>query len=479
MKTKITVLAGLLLIIMTGCFNSDREDEATLTVNLGGSSTSRAALTSWPPKDDTQFGTLSYEIILSGPTNKTVSVSGSKPIVIPVTAGHYEIEVTAWSDGELYAYGVTSAVVNRGRNSTSVIMRRAGKYEIRINILEYEISIARGNRFTFSASTFYGTLVNPLDKIHGGSGTGTYIWSVSGNESNSTRIDQSGTLLVDTNEKASTLTVTATSENSSSIYGTALVTVVDIANAQTPVILTQPQSAAYIKDSTANDLTVAAYVTDGGTLSYKWYKSTDPSAFGSLITGETDSGYTPDITALGTYYYYVEITNENYGSHINGNHTATITSDVVTVHVSIIDVVRINAGNFQMGQGDIANATPVHTVKLTKGFYMGKYEVTQEQYKVVTASEPSNFNGGKRPVEQVTWYDAVEFCNKLSDMEGLEPVYTITGRTPAYNPGNIPGSYPITGATVNVDWTKNGYRLPTEAEWEYACRAETSTVYSF
>ncbi|MCC5617946.1 formylglycine-generating enzyme family protein, partial [Nostoc sp. CHAB 5836] len=76
-------------------------------------------------------------------------------------------------------------------------------------------------------------------------------------------------------------------------------------------------------------------------------------------------------------------------------------------------------------------------------FFMGKYEITQAQYQAIMGSNPSNFQGEKRPVEQVNWDDAVEFCKKLSQK---------TGKT---------------------------YRLPSEAEWEYACRARTTTPFYF
>ena len=130
----------------------------------------------------------------------------------------------------------------------------------------------------------------------------------------------------------------------------------------------------------------------------------------------------------------------------------------VVTSASGIAMVQIPAGWFSMGsESGSADETPVHRVYIS-AFLMDRYEVTQQQYSAFPLPDPSHFKDPQRPVEQINWTDALAYCNERSLAEGLQPCYDLE-----------------TGA---CDFAANGYRLPTEAEWEYACRAGTSTQYS-
>ncbi|MGE5796241.1 MAG: formylglycine-generating enzyme family protein [Ignavibacteria bacterium] len=98
-------------------------------------------------------------------------------------------------------------------------------------------------------------------------------------------------------------------------------------------------------------------------------------------------------------------------------------------------------------------------------FYIGKYEVTQKDWIEVMGSNPSKFKGDNLPVEMVSWYDCVEYCNKRSIKEGLKPYFNIDKNKKDPNNININDSIKW---TVTINEGANGYRLPTEAEWEYA-----------
>ena len=121
------------------------------------------------------------------------------------------------------------------------------------------------------------------------------------------------------------------------------------------------------------------------------------------------------------------------------------------------EIVTVPGGRFLMGDDDEIDAAP-HEVVLSP-FYIDKNLVTQAEYEKVTGENPSRWKAPDNPVEQVRWSDAVRYCNKRSELEGLEPCYDLQ--------------------SWQCNFAADGYRLPTEAEWEYACRAGTKTAYFF
>lgn len=111
-------------------------------------------------------------------------------------------------------------------------------------------------------------------------------------------------------------------------------------------------------------------------------------------------------------------------------------------------MVRVSAGEFLMGNEQIGRVP----VEMPSPFLIDRYPITQEDYEHVMGRNPSKFVGARLPVDSISWLDAITFCNKLSELANLEPAYNVLGKE------------------TTINFNAGGYRLPTEAEWEYCCR---------
>jgi formylglycine-generating enzyme required for sulfatase activity len=178
----------------------------------------------------------------------------------------------------------------------------------------------------------------------------------------------------------------------------------------------------------------------------------------AAAVGAPQSQYqVPEALSYGTWHWRVRPINAD-GVPAGWSATFRFTVD------RLLAMVPVPGGTFVMGSTTgFGDELPLHSVTIS-GFAMAAIEVTQAQYQAIANGNPSYFLGDtSRPVEWVSFYDAVAFCNALSAAEGLESCYSVSG------------------TDVACDFSKNGYRLPTEAEWEYAAKggaASQGTTYA-
>ncbi|MCL2137990.1 MAG: formylglycine-generating enzyme family protein [Treponema sp.] len=173
------------------------------------------------------------------------------------------------------------------------------------------------------------------------------------------------------------------------------------------------------------------------------------------------------------------INQENFRITLDFRDDEYLSSGRPSVKVNKCEELFIPKGQFNMGSPstELGNKGPdgltgksgevLHTVIFTNDLFAMPYPVTQAEYKELMPEplyKDNKFKSGRFPVVYISWFDALDYCNLLSDKDGFDQVYTINGTGSARN--------------VTVDWMASGWRLPTESEWEYLCRAGTTTPFS-
>jgi len=397
-----------------------------------------AAATGWNAASGLSAGTLEVNnkatpTVTTWPTAETITY-GAMLSSSELTGGVAEEEGTfAWTNG-----ATIPTVTNSGYDVTFTPTDTANYNTLTHNVA---IMVNKANpavTWPTAATITYGAELS-TSELTGGVGEGTFAWT---NSTTRPTVTNSGYEV--------TFTPTDTAN-----YNTLKQNVAIIVNKADPTV-TWPTAAA-ITYGAALSTSVLTGGTGAG--SFAWTN-------GATIPTVVNSGYEITFTPTNTANYNTLKKN--------------VAITVYLVTTSGIELAWVSDGSFQMGtaSGGGSDELPVHQVTLTTGFYMGKYEVTQEQYQALMGSNPSGNTTdaaagetqSRRPVEQVSWYDALVFCNKLSAAEGLTPAYRINNSANPSDWGTVPTSSDATWNAAEIVSGSTGYRLPTEAQWEYAAR---------
>jgi formylglycine-generating enzyme required for sulfatase activity len=382
----------------------------------------------------------------TGKSNGTITVKYNDDTIAPSATGTYNVTFDVSEAGDFNAAnGLTAGTLTINKATP-----RAGDFDISGLTQDYD-----GSPKTVIITPKEGKSDGTITVKYNGSTTAP---SAAGTYTVTFDVSEAGDFNAANGLSAGTMTITATvTFNSVTANGSA-------SQSSTQLTLNFSQTITNLSErditlSGVSGVTKGYLDRSGATYYLSIYGFT---AGGTLTVSVAKSGFniigTPKTVTI--YYYYYS-----------------------GVSPGTIEMASIPAGTFIMGSPENEPNRNIketqHSVTLSS-FKMSKYQVTQAQWIAVMGAgedrtSTSYGKGDNYPIYIVSWYDAIVFCNKLSIKEGLDPVYSINGSTDPADWGTMPTEFTYNDAKwdgVVMDKSKNGYRLPTEAEWEYACRGD-------